>query len=377
VVKVRAAARLAWSLWSGAALILALAVGLAPLGRSDLGGLVVSGSFASVGALLASRRADNPIGWLFCGFGLTIALDLFARQYAAHALVTDPGSLPGGQWMAWVSDLAVALSFGPFIFLFLLFPQGHLLSRRWRPAAWLVGASSLVEVVVSALWSVRMSMNLPSVEPPIRMPGYAVARHVYEINGNLIGLIIIASALSVMVRQRRATGDERQQLKWFTYAVVCVMVALLFAAAANRNADLVLYVTPVIPIAAGIAVLKYRLYDIDVIINRTLVYGALSAILALAYAAVVTAASSLAGQSDLTIAGATLAVAALFRPLRGRLQAFIDQRFYRRKYDAARTLEAFSAQLKNEVDLEALTRDLVTVVQDTMQPTQTWLWLKR
>jgi hypothetical protein len=200
---------------------------------------------------------------------------------------------------------------------------------------------------------------------------------ILEVSEGLLGVLVVASAFSVVLRQRRAVGDERQQLKWFTYAVGLVVgAAVVSVVVTGGDASFALWLTPAIPVAAGIAILRYRLYDIDVIINRTLVYGALTAILGVTYLLIVAVVSLLVGESNLTVAGATLAVAALVQPVRARIQGFIDKRFYRRKYDAERILEAFSARLRNEVDLDAMSADLRAVVRETMQPTHISLWLR-
>ena len=379
-MRVRAAARLPLSLGLLAVILLVLGTPLAAVTVSDVGTLAVSASFASVGALVAHRRPENPIGWLFCAFGVCIALDFFATRYATRALVSHPGSLPAGQWLVWASDVAVALSFPPLIFLFLLFPSGRLLSRRWRPLALLATVTCIVGLLISMLWSARAARTFPFVQPPFRLPGLAAASDAYDVFTSVVVSLILVSAVCVFVRQRRVSGTARQQLKWFTFAVALVIASVFVSSGITGTADSALFVTPVIPVAAGIAILKHRLYDIDVIINRSLVYGSLTAMLGLAYVLCVFVfgllLSPVTEDSGIAVAASTLAVAAFFRPGRARIQRLIDRRFFRRKYDAERILEAFSISVRNDVDLEAITGELLVVVEEAMTPAHATLWLR-
>ena len=337
--------------------------------------------FPTVGAIIASRRPSNAIGWIFCVIGLCGGAEVFTVEYGTYALVTDPGSLPAGVIAAWIGTWVWLPSVTLTItFLLLLFPHGRLLSPRWRPVAWLAAGVTVVAVVFFALapWDL-LDPGVPAQNPfgieGLRNLGVAVATPVF-----LVGIpTMLLSVVSLVLRFRRSRGTERQQLKWFVYAGVLSVGAILVPSAASSLLQLL--VLPLLPVAAGIAILRYRLYEIDLIINRTLVYGSLTATLVLLYFGGVVVLQQLfvvltGQQSTLAIVASTLLIAALFSPLRKRIQAFVDRRFYRRKYDAAKTLEAFSAKLRDETDLDALSGDLVGVVRETMQPAHVSLWLR-
>jgi hypothetical protein len=270
----------------------------------------------------------------------------------------------------------------------LLFPTGRLPSSRWRPVLW--GAVGLIVVYTLSTWLSPESndVRLAPVPNPTGLELEPIGV-LYELANSVFPLLIVASGAAVIVRFRRSTGDERQQLKWFTYAVAVMTVVFVFwfslALTGIVAPSSLMYDVPIIglPVATGIAVLKHRLYDIDIIINRTLVYGSLTAILAGIYFGGVTVSQSLlrtlTGQErlpQLAVVASTLVIAALFNPLRKRLQALIDRSFYRSKYDAAKTLEGFSKKLRDEADLQALSDDLVGVVRETMQPAHASLWLR-
>jgi hypothetical protein len=255
--------------------------------------------------------------------------------------------------------------------LILLFPTGRLPSRHWRWVTWPTVAFILVGAISDA-FSPGPVDGLGPIRNPLGIEGFS---NVYTaILYNMVPLVLlVAAASSVFVRLRRAIGVERQQIKWFAYATAATVIGLVLA--------YVLSLIPAIPISIGIAILKYRLYDIDIIINRTLVYGSLTAMLvALYFGAIILLqrvfVASTGQESTLAVVASTLAIAALFNPLRRRIQSFVDRRFYRRKYDARKTLEAFSAKLKDETDLNALNEDLVGVVRETMQPSHASLWLR-
>jgi hypothetical protein len=373
--------------------------------------LVIALDFTLVGALVASRRPGKPIGWISLAAGLALALSGLASEYSIYALVSQPGSLPGARIAAWLREWIWV----PFVgligtFLVLLFPDGHLPSSRWRVVAGLA--------VVALVFASLSKAFLPGVleETPgvaIANPlGVEAARELLVLVGtigfSLLPLCYVASAVSMIVRFRRSRGIERQQLKWFVSATA--LLAVTFAASAvawlvlgflsgqsapflaGQGAPLLALkvaqdITSItfagLPIAAGIAILRYRLYDIDLLINRTLVYGSLTVFLALVYFGGVAATQAifraLTGQEEqpqLAIVVSTLAIAALFNPLRRRIQGFIDRRYYRRKYDARKTMEAFSAKLRDETDLDALSDDLTSVVRETMQPAHVSLWLR-
>jgi hypothetical protein len=350
-------------------------------------------AFATVGALIASRRSQNPIGWIFCISTLLWALGSFVQEYAVYALFTVPGSLPAGALLSVFGGWAGGIGFFLMLtFLLLLFPNGHLPSPRWRPLAWLI-VGLLVAWSIAQLLAPTNNMSGPdprlaTVPNPL---GISVASDLFNVLASLIPLVlfatIVACIVAVVLRFRRARGEERQQLKWFAYGMtlsilmLIVIVILIFSNVNTGAAGTFFFLAVVcIPISVGIAMLRYRLYDIDVFINRTLIYGILTAVLALAYAISVFVLqyllSGFTGGSQLALVGSTLAIAALFQPLRGRIQRIIDRRFYRRKYDAGRTLAAFSTTLRNEVDLSQLSEHLVTVVEETMQPAHVSLWLR-
>jgi hypothetical protein len=344
-------------------------------------------SFSVVGALITSQRPENPIGWIFLAVGFLQGFLSAADQYAIYALLTNPGAVPLGGEASWLGQWIWAPGLGLIlVFLPLLFPDGHPPSPRWRSVGWLGGLSIGLTVVSSMilLWPERGPALLTGDESP---------SHVLQVLVDFIALPMLfvaglGAVISVLVRFHRSRGDERQQIKWFASAAALSLVWIIVFGQSTRGlpgaivALSGLLVVPSIPIATGIAILRYRLYDIDLIINRTLVYGSLSASLALVYFGGVATTQAifraLTGQEQpqLAIVVSTLAIAALFNPLRRRIQGFIDRRFYRSKYDARKTLEAFSAKLRDETDLDALRDELVRVVRETMQPAHVALWLR-
>jgi hypothetical protein len=393
-----AASTLSLTLWAISTLLVALALVFSILSRNTPTDSSVSFffevvfgfsllAFPSVGLVVASRRPHNPIGWIFLAAGIVFALSSFAQGYAVYALFTEPGSLPGAESMAWLSSW---LFFPPLFsvpaFLFLLFPEGRALSSRWRVVGWMAA----VGVVCTVLFAFRPGRlgeaPFEEIVNPFGVEGaLSVLRVVETVGWALILTSVLAATVSMLVRLRRARGRERQQLKWIAsaaglFALANVVGSATFSSGHDEIGQFViLFAYAGIPVAAGVAILRYRLYDIDRILNRALVYGALTVLLAGAYFGIVVALQNVipeAGNSDLTIAGSTLAVAALFRPLRSRVQGLIDRRFYRRKFDAQRTLESFTARLRQDVDLDHLRGDLLGVVRETMQPAHASLWLR-
>jgi MFS family permease len=387
--------RWTWVAWSMLAVFVAcLVVGL-PLAvangdfQQDAANqvLLVLGfsAFMAVGALVVAHRPGNAIGWLFSAIALLAVTGQLAGQYALYAYVTQPGSLPGGVLAAWYGSwpwwlvLALALVFTP-----LLFPTGRLLSRRWRPVAWLAGAATAVLTVLSSLRTELGTVWDQVIANPI---GVAAVDTPEESTVGpalilLLGVLAAAAFGSLVIRFRRSRGEERQQLKWFTYAAALVPLAVL-ADVLPAPVDSLAFAVPVVflPIAAGIAILRHRLYDIDRLINRTLVYGLLTVLLGGVYAGAVLVLGPVFGgvggdPPSWVVAGATLAAAALFQPARRRIQAVVDRRFNRRKYDAAKTVEAFTVRLRDEVDLDVLSAELLAVVDQTMEPTRVSLWLR-
>ncbi|HSL01666.1 MAG TPA: hypothetical protein VK869_15120 [Rubrobacteraceae bacterium] len=362
---------------------------------SALGGLVIFLPFLAfplVGALIASRRPHNPIGWICLAAGLfwmlIVLTDPVPAGFGPYPVTIDALT----QWM-WVPPVGLL-----GIYMILLFPDGRLPSRRWRPLAWLSGAVMVFASVVLTI-SPGDLPGQPGVRNPFGLEGYPMVAQWLPLVIALLPVCILASAASLVWRYRHSGGEVRQQIKWVAFAASFVGLAygvtlvggLFFAPEALateesplwmallQNTVLVSYAG--VPIAVGVAVLRYRLYDIDLIINRTLVYGPLTAMLALLYFGGVVGLQSvfrgLTGQeSTLAVVASTLAIAALFGPLRRRVQALVDRRFYRRKYDARKTLETFGSRLRDETDLEALSADLVGVARDTMQPEHVTLWLR-
>jgi hypothetical protein len=389
-MKARTAARLAWSIWTTTLMLIVAALAL---GAANPGGLLIGHvglsvaflSFATVGALVASRRPGNAVGWICCAIGLCVALAVAPLEYVRYA-VAHPGSLPAAAWIGWPAMWAWFPAQGLMsTFLLLLFPTGHLPSRRWRPVAWAAGATITGASLVAAVAPEPLDAGLPPNPLGIRQLA-EVYRHAGSIAFLLLGVLGLASVASVVVRFRRARGEERQQLKWFTYgAGVLTLLLAVSAVSPALNARIPFLVIAAAlaapPLAIGVAVLRYRLYDIDRLINRTLVYGLLTATLGLAYAGVVLVLGQLFGEAggnppSWAVAGATLTVAALFQPARRRIQAAVDRRFNRRKYNAAQTIERFSARMRDEVDLDTLSAEVLAVVDQTMQPTWSSLWLR-
>jgi hypothetical protein len=377
----RAAVRLAWGLWGLAAALLAAAMVLGPWLLPGYVGfqVVLSLAFVTVGAFLGGRRPANPVGWLLLAWGMVMAFSAFVGAYVERGLLRDPGSLPGPEWAAWAEAVIWHPAFGLLAFLLLLFPHGRLPSRRWRPFAWVTVAAYLTLSLSAAAAPGAVELYHPEARSPVRLPLADLANNVFGwlLPGQL--LLLLVALVSVVLRLRRATGEERQQVKWFVYTVVTVTVAFV-AGIVVFGAGLLFPLFGLIPVSVAVAVFKFRLYDIDRLINRTLVYGLLTALLVAVYAALVFVLGRLldpaTGDSALAVAASTLAVAALFQPARRRLQELVDRRFNRGRYDAAQTVEAFSTRLRHQVDLDTLSVELLAVVDHTVQPASASLWLR-
>jgi hypothetical protein len=402
---IRPASWLAWSLCALSLsltalgfLVIALNLSLgAPVFFYWLETTIIAVGYPVIGAIIASRLPAHPIGWICCAIGLLAAVQHFSGEYAIYALrAPHPEALLGGEAMLWVSLWAWILAFGLIEFLLLLFPNGRLPSKRWRPLAWLSAALTLMAAMLisispdAALDALGSSDNVHiSIPNPLGVEGLP---NLYRPVQTLVLALGLAAAASVVIGRRKAAGIERLQVKWLLYAS-----AIWFGGNVLKNTVIsplgevswglwVGYLLVGIgglggPIAIGIAILRYRLYDIDLIINRTLVYGLLTATLVTLYFGGIVVLQRLfvlltGEQSTLAVVASTLLIAALFNPLRRRIQSFIDRRFYRRKYDARKTLEAFSAKLRDETDLEALNAELVGVVRETMQPEHASVWLR-
>jgi hypothetical protein len=329
-----------------------------------------------IGAIIASHLPNQPIGWICCAIGFIAAVDHFGGEYAVYAVLARSEALLGSQAMLWLQSWLWMLFVGLFVFLLLLIPTGRLPSGRWRPFAWV----SVAMISVAVIWSSIISPDVRPDAPPSPV----------QLSVMLLGLV---AAASVVVGRRGARGVERQQIKWLLYAGAIFFVGPTFQITVSYvvrvEGSWALWVGNIlgvvsglgVPVAIGIAILRYRLYEIELLINRTLVYGSLTAMLVALYFGGIVVLQRIfvlltGQQSTLAVVASTLAIAALFVPLRRRVQGFVDRRFYRRKYDARKTLETFSLKLRDETDLDALNNDLVGVVRETMQPAHVSLWLR-
>jgi hypothetical protein len=389
---------LAWTVWLLALLGLAASFWLDHLlrqaGMPELTWFQVTGvldvvaavSAATVGAVLASRRPAHPVGWLLLGLGLSLAAAGVVYAYVRYGLVARPRALPAAGYLAGLSNGMILIWLSCVGFVLLLTPTGSLPSPRWRWWARVTAAAPVVWVLASVIDPAPMRPEYPAIGNPLTVPG--LPRVLLDAATGAAALVVLAGLIvgagSLVGRFRRARGVERQQLRWLALAAALASVALLVALAALVveegfgvfNVALGVCLA-LLPLATGAAVLRYRLYDLDRIISRTLAYGLLTVTLGLGYAGVVLGLGQLLGRgSSLVVAGATLAVAAAFQPARRRIQRLVDQRFNRRRYDAAQTIAAFSTRLRDEIDLDTLTGELLAVVHQTMQPTQASLWLR-
>jgi len=344
-----------------------------------------------VGTIIALRRPENPIGWILSVIGFLWASNSFFGLYAIRALVTYPGSLPAGEAAVWVARWVVNPAFGLLAYLFFLFPDGRSLSPRWRLLLWVDGIVIAAASIVQALTPGPIE-GLEGIRNPLGVEGY---RESLSFVGELLffvsNLLVLVSVASLFLRLRHAGRTTRQQIKWLAYAAALLGTVVIVSTLGDILIGglgwwvflVVILAFLCLPLSLGVAVLRYRLYDIDIIINRTIVYGLLTAILAGVYFGVVTVTqtllSTVTGQErlpQLLVVVSTLVIAALFNPLRRTIQSFIDRRFYRSKYDARKTLEAFSVKLREESNLDALNDNLVGVVRETMQPAHVSLWLR-
>jgi hypothetical protein len=383
--------RAAWGLWAVSMVITLSAIALLVVTRSvprgpydqwDLAVLRDVGflAYVTVGLIIAAKRPSNPLGWLLLVIGLILGLNELLHYYADYTLFYRPGSLPGGLAVAWVSTWIWALIFPILPFVFLLFPNGRLPSPRWRPLAWAAGLTGGL-VLLEVPFRAGPLEYFPTIQNPVGIPALTPA--VFATLALVHFVLLLLSATSLLIRFKQAHLEERQQLKWVAYTASLLGLQTLVGPWLPADLSVVLstLLNMAFSAAIAVAILKYRLYDIDRLINRTLVYGLLTAILGAGYVGAVLILGQLFGEvsrepPSWAIAGATLAVAALFQPVRQRIQAVVDRRFNRRKYDAIRTVEAFSSRLRDQVDLDALSAELLVVVDQTMQPTTASLWLR-
>jgi hypothetical protein len=380
----RATAWLLWGVWLGLAtfsVVLATQVSLGALLA------VATVGYSSVGALVATRQPHNAVGWMLLVFAIALSASATAEPYAST------GAVPLGDAAAWLAQWAdyvwVALA---LVFLPLVFPNGHLVSRRWWAAVWL-GAVALMMTVVGAAF--MPYHPYADVENPLAVHGGAgqVFTAMEVVGEVVLGLSALLAGVSLVVRYERAGSTERQQLKWFAFAAgligsccaflgVTISLPATWAESVSAVAWSVLLAVMVVavPPAIGVAILRHRLYDIDLVINRSLVYAALTATLLTTYVVSVLVLgrvlTPLTGDSNLAVAASTLAAAALFRPARRRIQKAVDRRFYRHKYDAARTLDDFTTRLRHELDLDAVRVDLSAAVSETLQPSHLSVWIR-
>ena len=392
-------AGLAWALWTLTLLGLAVTVWLdrllieaglpelaTVLSRGNLTSAAAGVSAATVGALVASRRPRHRVGWLLVALGLSLMASGFAFSYTRYGLVARPGALPAAGYLAGFANGAVFIYLSLTGFVLLLAPTGKLPSPRWRWWARAQVAALVVAFLTSALAPMPLYPEYPEIGNPLGVAALADGplTAAFPVGALLILVGLMAGAGSLLSRFRRAHGLERLQLRWLAWGAALAAVALLVALTALvvQGDSVVLQAAvgicvALLPLATGAAILRYRLYDLDRIISRTLAYGLLTVLLGLGYAGIVLGLGRLLPQgSSLAVAAATLAVAAVFQPARRRIQQTVDRRFNRRRHDAGQTIQAFSARLRDQVDLDTLTAEVLAVVDQTMQPTQASLWLR-
>jgi len=394
-MRTRVAAWLAWIMWALSIgltvlslwfLILNLSHPNVPVYLYWAEDTLLAVGYSTVGAVAASHRPKNPVGWVLCSIGLSWGVTHFSSEYATYALLAAPGTFVGAEAAAWICSWVWVPALGVIVFLPLLFPSGQLPSARWRPFAWF-------SVLLAAAGTIMAAFSPgPGVGLSIRNPlGIESLPDLNEQLQALMFALIFVAAASLVWRMRYAGGVEREQIKWVAYAGALAGGASLptytvLEAVNLRWLQMVGHVPALVgivgvPTAVGIAITRYRLYEIDILINRTLVYGLLTATLVALYFGVILVLQRLfvvltGEKSTLAVVASTLLIAALFTPFRRRIQRVVDRRFYRRKYDARKTLEAFSAHLRNDTDLETLSDELVGVVRETMQPAHVSLWLR-
>jgi cytochrome b subunit of formate dehydrogenase len=361
-------------------------------GRPDLGTLDLFGipptvaalTAGAVGSVLAGRRPRHPVGWLLLAQGMVMAISATCVGYIIYGLIVRPGALPAANIAARIYPVTIAAVLAAVGFVLLLTPTGSPPSPRWRWWARVSAVVVAVTLLVATIAPGSLDPLLQFVSGPMDPQVYGGALRVANQLALLVGVLtVLAGAASLVVRFRHARGIERQQLQWVALAAILTGLSILATAVliavgeVNLGAWASVFGVAFLPLATGAAILRYRLYDLDRIVSRTLAYGLLTLLLGGGYALVVLGLGQLLGRdSSLVVAGATLAVAAVFQPARRRVQAAVDRRFNRRRHDAARIIEGFGAHLRDQVDLDTLTGELLAVVDQTMQPTQARLWLR-
>jgi hypothetical protein len=400
----RAASWLAWSMCVISLALTGFAAGLLVLLKLShpdvpvydywVDATAIAITFSTVGALIASRRAHHPVGWLFCTIGLLAGVDHFCGEYATYALLTPAGLLATGEATAWIRSWIWPVTGGLGVLLVLLFPDGNLPNPRWQLFVWLNGIVAVVGAIGLALTPGPID-GIELIRNPLGIgwPESALMGSAVSLVEVLQGTVALTAVAAPFVRLRYGGFEERQQIKWFAYAATILIIGRAMASPATEavgarwiwSVGSALYVAGImsVPVAVGIAIFRYHLYDIDILINRTLVYGVLTVSLIAVYfggvavtETIFRALTARQDQPQLVIVITTLVIAALFNPLRRRIQTFIDRRFYRRRYDATKVLQAFSAKLRDETDLDRLTPELLGVVRETMQPAHVSLWLR-
>jgi hypothetical protein len=366
--------QLAWALLGLTVVLVAstLVIGFAggEAWNQKFASIPVALAFAVVGALVAARTG-NRLGWLFLGAAVASAVVLVAYAYAARAATAR---LPGAAWAAWVFTIVLGMSTTLFFLVPLLFPDGRPPSRRWWPVVWIAIVDGLVQIATVALSDANFTNNFPKLRDPVTV--VAPLGTAYN-QAEAVGLLVLlAGVISMIVRFRRSGAEQRLQLKWFLFASAIAAV-VVFVAAQFSNDPLLEWeiVFPLIPATVGVAILKYRLYDIDRLISRTLAYAIVTGLLVGLYAGLVLLATQVFKfHSTVAVAAATLAAAALFSPLRRRVQWLVDRRFNRVRYDADQTIAAFAARLRGAVDLDAVRSDLLTAVNTAVEPAHVSVW---
>lgn len=385
---------LAWGLWvlmlvlAAAGWVVRTAWHAVPDDLSTSGTIAFTAAmivFGTVGVLVVMHVPANPLGWMFLAIALLVeGLIGLTGQYAYQGLVQETDSLPGALFAAWVYSWLWFPAVALILLVPILYPTGRAPGRRWRVVLnGLIGMVTVITIVIMFYPGTLGDGTPPLPDNPVGIGALESVPGGDALIGIAFVLLVVSAALAMIVRFRRSRGDERQQMKWMTFAAVFLAAGLIVpdVVGVKDTGDVFFAISvSTLPIALGIAMLKYRLYEIDRLINRTLVYAVLTAVLGAAYVGLVLGGQALfstfAGGSNLAIAASTLVVAALFLPVRSRVQHFVDRRFYRRRYDAERTLEGFGARLREQIELETLRGELRGAVEETMQPTHVAVWLR-